>query len=265
MSGFETIRVAVDEAGTARLTLARPAKHNALSAATIAELTRAAQDLGADDTVRAVVLSGEGRSFCAGADLAWMREQFDAPRAARLDQAMALARMLRSLNELPKPLIGRINGQAFGGGLGLIAVCDVALAADSARFAFTETALGLIPATISPFVLARMGEGAARRVFFSARAFDATEGVALGLFAKAVPGDGLDAAVAAELAPYRRTAPAAVARAKALARSGGPVIDDAVLARTAALLADAWEDGEARARIGRFLDRAAAKGSAEQG
>jgi methylglutaconyl-CoA hydratase len=261
MSGFETIRIDVDEAGSARLTLARPDKHNALSAATIAELTRAARDLGDDETVRTVVLTGEGRSFCAGADLAWMRAQFDAPRAERLDQALALARMLRALNECPKPLIGRINGPAFGGGLGLVAVCDVAVAANGARFAFTETALGLIPATISPFVLARMGEGAARRVFFSARAFDAAEGVALGLFARAVPADDLDAAAEAELAPYHRTVPAAVARAKALARSLGPVIDDAVLARTAALLADAWEDGEARARIARFLDGAGATGA----
>ncbi len=261
MSGFETIRLDVDEAGTARLTLARPEKHNAMSAATIAELTQATRRFAADDTVRTVVLTGEGRSFCAGADLSWMRAQFDASRATRLDQAMALARMLRDLNDLPKPLIGRINGPAFGGGLGLAAVCDVAIAADGARFAFTETALGLVPATISPFVLARMGEGMARRVFFSARAFDAAEGVALGLFAGAVPADDLDAAVEAELAPYRRTVPAAVARAKALARSLGPIIDDAVLARTAALLADCWEDGEARARVSRFLDGADAKRS----
>ncbi|HDZ73411.1 MAG TPA: enoyl-CoA hydratase, partial [Aurantimonas coralicida] len=149
-----TIRIETDTRGVATLTLARPDKHNAMSAVMIAELTQAAEELGADSTVRVVVLTGEGRSFSAGADLAWMKAQFTASREERITEATALARMLKALNEMPKPLIGRIQGQAFGGGLGLIAVCDVAVANDAARFAFTETKLGLIPATISPYVLA---------------------------------------------------------------------------------------------------------------
>ncbi len=132
--------------------------------------------LAADETVRAVVLTGEGASFCAGGDLDWMRQQFEASRQEREAQAMKLARMLRALNELPKPLIGRVNGQAFGGGLGMMSVCDMVVAVDSAKFAFTETRLGLIPATIGPYVVARMGERRAQgSVFMSARMFGASE------------------------------------------------------------------------------------------
>ncbi len=160
--------------------------------------------------MRAVVLTGEGESFCAGGDLDWMRQQFEATRQEREAQAMKLARMLRALNELPKPLIGRVNGQAFGGGLGMMSVCDVAIAADSARFAFTETRLGLIPATIAPYVVARMGEANARRVFMSARMFDAQEASRLGLVAKVVPAGELDTAIAAETKPYLSCSPQAV-------------------------------------------------------
>ena len=255
MTGTRTIHVETDGRGVATLTLARPDRHNAMDAATIAELHVAAKDLGADASVRAVVLTGEGRSFSAGADLAWMRLQFESSRQQRIEEAMALARMLRALNELPKPLIGRINGQAFGGGLGLIAVCDDAVASEAARFAFTEARLGLIPATISPYVLARMGEGRARRVFMSARMFGAAEAVDLGLLARAVPAEGLDAAVEEEVAPYLSCSPAAVAASKALVRSLGPVIDEEVIAETARRLADTWETADAREGVGAFFDK----------
>jgi methylglutaconyl-CoA hydratase len=205
--------------------------------------------------VRAAVLTGAGESFCAGGDLGWMRAQFAATRGERIDQATALALMLRALNTLPKPLIARVQGQAYGGGLGMMSVCDAVVAVDTARFGFTETRLGLIPATIGPYVLARMGEGMARRVFMAARRFDAEEARALGLVGTVVGADGLDAAVEAQVAPYLSTAPGAVARAKALARSLGPVIDDAVIARTAEALADCWEDPEAQEGIAAFFER----------
>lgn len=250
-----TIRIETDARGVATLTLARPDKHNAMNAAMIAELTKAAEELGAVRAVRAIILTGEGRSFSAGADLAWMTAQFAASREERIAEATALARMLKALNEMPKPLIGRIQGQAFGGGLGLIAVCDVAIGTETARFAFTETRLGLIPATISPYVLARMGEGRARRVFMSARLFDADEAVTLGLLAQAIPADDLDAAVEAEIAPYLACSPTAVAAAKALARSLGPVMDEATIAETARRLADTWETADAREGVGAFFDK----------
>ncbi len=201
-----------------------------------------------------MVLTGEGDSFCAGADLAWMRAQASAGRDERIAEARKLALALRALNELPKPLIGRINGQAFGGGLGLMSVCDVSVAVDTARFGFTEVRLGLIPATISPYVLARMGEGRARRVFMSARIFDAYEARELGLLSSAVPAD-LEAAVEAEVRPYRSASPQAVASAKALVHRLGPAIDDAVVGETVAMLADAWETADAAEGIAAFFDR----------
>ena len=253
-SVFETIRLETDARGVATLTLNRPDRHNAMNAAMIGELAAAAAML-AEGTARVVVLTGAGDSFCAGADLGWMRSQFAACRERRIDQALALARMLRALNELPKPLIGRVQGQAYGGGVGLMTVCDEVIAVESASFALTETRLGLIPATIGPYVIARMGEGVARRVFMSGRRFGAAEAVTLGLAVQAVPRAGLDTAVEAAVAPYLATAPGAVARAKALARSLGPPIDETVLRRTAEALADAWESPEAHEGVTAFFDR----------
>jgi len=254
-STFETIGIDVDGRGIATLTLDRPEKHNSLSARMIDELTQAAEDLGADDTVRAVVLTGAGASFCAGGDLGWMREQMAADRETRMSEARKLALMLRALNELPKPLIGRVQGQAFGGGIGMMSVCDTVIAVDSAKFGLTEVRLGLIPATISPYVLARMGEGKARRVFMSAKIFGAEEARDLNLVAKVVSEGELDAAVEKEIKPYLSAAPAAVAAAKALARSLGTPIADAVIDDTIRRLADTWETPEAAEGIAAFFDK----------
>jgi methylglutaconyl-CoA hydratase len=163
--------------------------------------------------------------------------------------------VLRALNELPKPLIGRVNGAAYGGGVGLVSVCDAVIASSTARFGLTETRLGLIPATISPYVLARIGEGPARSVFFSARIFDAEEARSLRLVTRVATPEALDAAVEAEVAPYLATAPGAVAAAKRLARSLGPRIDTQVIEDTIARLADTWETPEAREGIAAFFDK----------
>ena len=251
----QTIRMETDERGVAFLTLARADKHNALSSEMIAELTEAAAAIAADAGVRVVVLSGDGESFCAGGDLGWMRAQFDASREARMTEARKLAAMLGALNGLPQPLIGRVNGQAYGGGMGLMSVCDVAIAADHARFGFTETRLGLIPATISPYVIARMGEGAARRVFMSARLFGAEEAAALGLASRAVSRGDLDQAVEAEIAPYLAAAPGAVARSKRLTRMLGAPLDPEIIEATVEALADAWEDAEAHEGVAAFFEK----------
>ena len=250
---FETIRIARDERGIATLWLARPDKHNALSAPMIDELTRAAAQLGADDGVRAVVLAAEGQSFCAGGDLAWMRAQIEADADTRRAGARALAMMLHGLNALPKPLIARVQGNAFGGGIGMISVCDVAIAATGARFALTETRLGLIPATIGPYVVARMGEDKARRVFMSGRVFGADEAVALNLLAARHAPEALDAAIEDEIAPYLQTAPKAVAAAKRLARRLGPPINAGVIEHSIEALVAVWEDDEARHGIEAFF------------
>ena len=251
----ETIRLETDARGVATLTLNRPDKHNAMSGPMIAELTRACAQLGADPGVRVVVLTGAGRSFCAGGDLGWMRDQADAPPEDRAREAGKLADMLQALNTMPKPLIGALQGNAFGGGLGLAAVCDVAIGVDDLRMGFTETRLGLIPATIGPYVVARMGEARARRVFMSARLFDAPEAVALGLLARIVPARDLGEAVEAEVTPYLACAPGAVADAKRLLRDLGAPIDAGVMARTAAALAARWESDEAAEGIAAFFER----------
>lgn len=254
---MDTISIERDGRGVATVWLDRAEKHNALSAQMIAELHEAALALGADDGVRVVVLAARGKSFCAGGDLGWMRQQFEAEPEVRMEEAGKLAWMLQALNTLPKPLIGRVQGNAFGGGVGMASVCDICIGADSVLMGLTETRLGLIPATIGPYVCARMGEANARRVFMSGRRFDAAEAVGLGLLARAVPAADLDAAIAAEVAPYLACAPGAVARAKALLRSLGPRIDEATIQHTIGQLAACWEGTEAPEGIGAFFDKRA--------
>ncbi|MFC7703439.1 crotonase/enoyl-CoA hydratase family protein [Plastorhodobacter daqingensis] len=252
---YETITAETDPRGVTTLTLARPEKHNALSPQMMDELTEAADRLGRDPAVRVVVLTGAGDSFCAGGDLGWMRDQMAADGAARAREARRLAEMLARLDALPKPLIGRVQGQVLGGGMGLISVCDVAIGVAPARFGFTETGLGLIPATIGPYVIARMGAAMARRVFMSARIFGAEEAVRLGLLAQAVAPEALDAAVEEEVRPYLACAPGAVAEAKALARRLGPATDDAVIALSIEALVARWDSDEAAEGVGAFFDR----------
>lgn len=250
---YETISIDHARNGIATLWLERGEKHNAMSGQMIEELHRAATELGEDPTVRCVVLAAKGRSFCAGADLGWMRAQLGADQATRKAEASKLAYMLRAWNELPKPLIGRIQGNAFGGGIGLACVCDVAIGVEGALMALTETRLGLIPATIGPYVAARMGEANARRVFMSGRRFNAAEAVELGVLTNVVAAEDLDAAIVAETAPYLDCAPGAVGRAKKLLRQLGPQIDTATIAMTIDALAACWEDGEAAEGIGAFF------------
>lgn len=249
------VELNVDDRGVAWIRLNRAEVHNAMDTAMIAELTLLAGRLGRDPAVRVVVLTGEGASFCAGGDLGWMRAQMDADAETRAREARALAEMLGALDTMPKPLIGRVQGQAFGGGLGLVSVCDVAVGVETARFGLTEVRLGLIPATIGPYVVARMGAARARRVFFSGRRFDAEEAVALGLLARAVPEAELDAAVEAEIAPYLSAAPGAVAAGKALVTELGGAPDEAQISATIDALVARWESDEAAEGIGAFFDK----------
>ena len=254
---FETISISTDARGVATLRLNRPDKHNAMSGQMIAELTDVADALGRDKEVRAVILTGTGKSFCAGADLGWMQAQIAADGATRAVEARKLAMMLQAFNTLPKPLIGAVQGNAFGGGVGLMAVCDTVFAADHARFALTETRLGLIPATIGPYVIARMGEARARRIFMSGRLFDAAEACDLGLVARTVAAAHLLGVAREEAQAYLACAPGAVAEAKALARRLGPVIDAATIDATIEALVARWESAEAQAGIAAFFAREA--------
>ncbi len=252
---YETLDIRKDARGVAYVALDLPDKRNALSGQMIADLTHMARTLGAETATRAIVLSGAGKVFCAGGDLNWMKAQIEADRATRMREARKLAEMLNALNEMPTPLIGRLHGGAFGGGVGMACVCDVAIAEDSTKFGLTETRLGLIPATIGPYVLARLGEGNARRVFMSARIFSAAEAADLGVIAKAVAPERLDDAVEEEVRPYLSVAPGAVGAAKALARSLGLPIDANVIDDTITRLADTWEGEEAEQGISAFLNK----------
>ncbi|TDT74956.1 methylglutaconyl-CoA hydratase [Litoreibacter halocynthiae] len=250
---YETLLLDTDKRGVATVTLNRPDKRNALSGQMIDELTACAAALASDDAVRAVVLRGAGALFCAGGDLNWMRAQIDADGETRGREAGKLAGMLGAWNTLPKPVIGRIEGAAFGGGVGLACVCDVALASPDAKFGLTETKLGLIPATIGPYVVARMGEGNARRVFMSSRVFGAEEAQALGIIARV--SDDLDAAVEAEITPYLACAQGAVAEAKALALHLGGAPGQAEVEHSIKALVTRWDSAESTEGIAAFFDK----------
>ncbi|MEM8836852.1 MAG: enoyl-CoA hydratase-related protein, partial [Pseudomonadota bacterium] len=168
MTAYETIALTEDEDGIASLILDRPEKHNALSAQMIDELTLVAGEISASETIRAVILKANGKSFCAGGDLNWMKAQMDKPDDEKVREGMKLATMLRALDDLPKPLIACVTGNAFGGGLGMMCVADIVLSVPGAKFGLTETRLGLIPATIGPYVVRRLGEGPSRRIFMNA-------------------------------------------------------------------------------------------------
>lgn len=252
---FNTIKVTIDHRGVATLLLNRPERHNAMNDELIREVTEAARLLDADPKVRCVVLTGAGESFCAGGDLKWMQGILNASRAERVADSARLATMLRTLNELSKPLIGRINGQAYGGGTGLIAVCDIAIAVESANMALTEVRLGLTPANISTFVVGKMGRANARRTFLNARPLTAAKAREVGLVDEVVADDQLDAAVEKEVGYVLQCGPGAIAATKKLIFFVDTHDTDTCLHYTANLLADTWESAEGQEGIHCFFNK----------
>ncbi|WP_431512754.1 crotonase/enoyl-CoA hydratase family protein [Variovorax sp. DAIF25] len=252
---YETLQLAVDARGVARLTLNRPDTHNALNAILIGELRRAVEWLGAAEGVRALVLTGAGKTFCAGGDLGWMQDNMTKSRAERVSESGDLALMLRALNDLPMPVIGRINGPAYGGGVGMISVCDMAIAVDTGVYSLTEVRLGLLPANIAPYVAARMGEANARRTFLTARRMGAAEAQRLGLLSDVVAADQLDDAVERELADLLQCAPGAVAATKKLIAYVHSHDLGTNMIYAADKLADAWETEEGREGIAAFFGK----------
>lgn len=240
----------------ARLRMERPDLHNAFDAALITALTGALEQLGGDATVRVVVLEGSGASFSAGADLNWMRSMASASEAENRDDALALARLMRTLDELPKPTIARVHGAAFGGGVGLVACCDIAIGVPSAKFGLTESRLGLLPAVISPYVIAAIGARQARRWFATGEVFDAGRALQMGLLHEVVAEDQLDAAVQQQLNHLLKAGPVAAAQAKALVRAVLPHIDrDALDGATADLIAALRVSPEGQEGLTAFLDK----------
>jgi methylglutaconyl-CoA hydratase len=242
---METLRVEED-GPVLRLTLARPDRRNAFDAGLIAELTDAFADVGDS---RAVVLAGEGPSFSAGADVEWMRASAELTFEENLEEARRLRRMFEAIDGCPAPVVARVQGHALGGGLGLVACSDVAVASQGAAFGFTEVKLGLVPAVISPFVLAKIGPSAARRYFVTGERFDAETALRVGLVHELTGDDGLDAAVERVVGELRSAGPEAARTAKALARTPHSAEE------TARLIAERRASPEGREGLAAFLER----------
>ncbi|MFN3311172.1 MAG: enoyl-CoA hydratase-related protein [Thermomonas sp.] len=240
----------------ARLRLARPEVHNAFDAGLIAELTSALEAVAAAAGIRVVVLEADGASFSAGADLNWMRGMAAASEDENREDALALARLMRTLDALPKPTIARVQGAAFGGGVGLVACCDIAIGVPTAKFGLTESKLGLLPAVISPYVIAAIGSRNARRYFATAELFDAAEAHRIGLLHQVVPVDALDAAVQRQVDLLLKAGPVAAASAKQLVRDVCAHSDGARHdADNAALIARLRVSPEGQEGLSAFLDK----------
>jgi methylglutaconyl-CoA hydratase len=246
--------------GVARIALNRSHVHNAFDSVLIAELTVALLEAESDVSVRAVVLTGNGSTFSAGADLNWMRSMARASEADNRSDADRLALLMRTLNFLSKPTIARVNGAAYGGGVGLVACCDIAIAVDGAKFGLTEVKLGLVPAVISPYVIAAIGARAARRYFVTGEIFEAVDAERIGLVHQRVaPGD-LDAAVEKSLHWLGKGGPHAQAEAKQLAlRMSGATrgAAESIDMENAALIARLRVSSEGQAGLNAFLDKRA--------
>ena len=247
-----------DRAGVRELRLHRPEVHNAFDDGLIAALTAALRDAGSDPTVRAVVLTGEGTSFSAGADLNWMRGMAKASEADNREDSLRLASLMRTLQFLPKPTVARVNGAAYGGGVGLVACCDIAIGVESAKFGLTEVKLGLVPAVISPYVVAAIGLRHARRLFLTGEIFDAAQALQIGLLHRVVAADQLDQTVAHTLGLLSKAAPIAQREAKTLALGTHGLSEEKaerIDRDNAALIARLRVSAEGQEGLGAFLDK----------
>ena len=240
----------------AEVWLNRPEVRNAFNDGVIAELTEAFRSLGADPQLRAIVLGGHGKAFCAGADLGWMRAMAGYSWAENQADAAKLAEMLWTIWSCPLPVVGRVHGDCYAGGVGLAAVCDVLVAAEGLHFCLSEARLGLLPATIGPYVVRAMGEQASRRYFVTAERFDAAAAKAMGFVHEVVPAAGLDAKVAEIVALLVANGPAAVKACKQLVKDvAGRPVDAALRDETARRIADIRASDEGREGLQSFLGK----------
>jgi methylglutaconyl-CoA hydratase len=246
----------IDARGVATVTLNRPLQHNAFDDGLIAQLTATLQQAAADSGIRVLVLAANGKSFSAGADLNWMQRMAGASRADNLQDALQLSTLMETLDRFPAPTVAKVQGAAMGGGVGLIACCDIALVVDSAAFALSEVKLGLAPAVISPYVIAKIGASRARRYFVTAERFSAHQALAIGLVHEVVGPGELDAATAAMLTTLLANGPQAMRAAKALVGMASASRDLAALhATTAGVIADLRASEEGREGLRAFLEK----------
>ena len=242
--------------GVATITLNRPEKHNAFDDRMITDLLQALDNIDQDKSVRVLVLSAAGKSFCAGADLDWMRRMADYDFAQNLADARQLAQLMYRLNRLKKPVIARVQGSSFGGGVGLIACCDIAIASQDAIFSLSEVRLGLIPSVISPYLIAAIGSRAARRYFLSGERFDAGRALQLGLVHEVVEPESLDASLEQCIDALLNSGPSAQAAAKELIQQvQGRAIDESLIEETARRIAEVRASDEAREGLSAFLEK----------
>lgn len=255
MTAFTTLELQIDGA-VARIWLNRPELRNAFDDVVIRELGEAFAQASAAMQVRAIVLGARGPAFCAGANLNWMRRAADFTHEQNLQDAAGLAAMLRAINESPKPVVARVQGDVYAGGMGLVAACDIAVTVDSAWYCLSEVKIGLIPATISPYVIRAMGPRAAQRYFLTAERFTAAEAHRVGLVHEVVAADGLDAKVEQIVKALTGASPAAVGACKQLLRDvTGREIDDALVAHTVKGIADIRVSPEGREGVQAFLQK----------
>jgi methylglutaconyl-CoA hydratase len=238
-----------------RITLNRPQVRNAFDEDVIHSLTTAATAAAEDASVRVVVLAGKGKTFCSGADIGWMAKAIAYSRQENLTDAEDLARMMERLDTLPMPVVGRIQGSALGGGVGLAAVCDIVVAADDAVFALSEVKLGILPAVVGPYVMRKIGISAARELFLTGVRFDAVRARQIGLVHEIVPADALDAAVARRVADVLSASPAGIARAKALIREIAGAHPDDVIGVTTNAIASQRVSEEGQEGLRAFLEK----------
>jgi len=252
---FEDIKLLKLSDGVVSLALNRPGKRNALSENMIKELVTAINIIGKDNECRLIKLEGEGEVFCAGGDLEWMKEQANSTREKRINEARKLAKMFRILNSVIKPILGVIRGDAYGGGIGLISICDYSISSSAAKFGLTESRLGLIPATISPYVISRIGESNCRDIFLSGEIFNAEKANKIGLVNEVVKPSDLEKSVDSYISFFKKTSRQAVSSSKALIQTLRPKVSDKLIDDTARRLADTWESNDAQKGIKGFLDK----------
>jgi methylglutaconyl-CoA hydratase len=252
---FQTLEVTI-HGGVATVRLNRPEVRNAFNEIMIGELAGAFRALGADAGLRAIVLAADGSAFCAGADLGWMKKMAGFTRAENLADAAQLAEMLRTIYNCPKPVVAKIQGDCYAGGMGLVAACDIAVAVEASHFCLSEVKLGLIPATISPYVVKAMGENAARRYFLTAERFSAQEARRIGFVHEVVPAEALDATVGEIVKALVANSPNAVKEAKRLVHDvAGMPLSDALIADTAERIADIRSSEDGKEGVRSFLEK----------
>jgi methylglutaconyl-CoA hydratase len=253
-----SVLLEIDRRGVATLTLNRPEVHNAFDAALIARLTELLMELKSEPGVRAVVLTGTGRSFSAGADVNWMRSMASCSEEENFEDALHMADLMSLLNSLPLPTIARVNGHAYGGGVGLVACCDIAIASADARFALSEVRLGLVPAVISPYVVAAIGERNARRLFLTGEPMDAKLARRVGLVHEIAKPNKLDDALEDQLGMLLKGGPVALRESKELVftvESGSLPADAALRRRTAEIIAQLRVSAEGQEGLAAFLGK----------